>query len=195
MELCKDVLDGLALINKDKGRISNEEMDQVLQVVAASVATNKNQEHQVSLPNIESKLVVLSLITLFAETSRQNSGLESEVKSIQEVLSDCDVDDTRTGLILTLYREKREELWKRLDSLEIKGSQVGTTVSTVTDLDWRREVIVKTSSRERMTPYLRYILSFKTTEGKDFDLQTDVSGLEQLAFSLREACKAVEKLN
>lgn len=192
IELCKDVQDGLSLLKSD--RISDHDFAQCLAVVSSAVTKTADQtadqeeEGQQQLSNVEAKLATLSIITLFAESCRQNTGIESEAAAIQEVLTDCDVNGSRATQLVKKYREVRPLLWKRLDSLEIKEGRI----SSVTDLLWRQEVIVKTNNREKMTPSLRYIFSVKTDSGEDIDFETDVAGLQELATSLREACKAVD---
>lgn len=197
MELCKDVLDGLSLLKKE--RVSDSYMVKILEVVTCAVSKEeKHEDHNDSssdsirelLPNIESKLSCLSLVSLFTEVCRQNTGEETEVKLILDTLTDCDIEEDRAGVISSKYREVRDILWKRLNSLQIKDANI----NSITDLNWRQEVIFKTNNRNKMSPLLRYLFSFKTDSGQDIDFQTDVSGLQQLSSCLREACKAVDNL-
>lgn len=186
MQLCQEVLDGLSLLR----RISDEEFKDLLLIVRRSLRGQEEDKHPC---RGEVKLATLSLILTLSEAARQHEGVDSEIKLLTDVLTDCDVDEKRQSSILSSYREERDILVGRLQRLKITCTD--DEPPRVNDINWRHEIVAKTDQLNKVSPALNIRLRMEVNDANDdIEFVTDMAGLQHMVKSLREACKAIESV-
>lgn len=198
MELCQDVVDGLALL-KDQNRIPVEKVQEIASKVAATLTTNSelNSTDYVfdHMNNAAHKLLALSLATLFIEAARLNRTVAAEVTALKSALHDVEVSGDVVTLIADTYEKSglRTSLNRRLKSVAMKKGH-----PAVVDADWRQELVIKTKNNQHSTQ-LSYLIRLRTDQFDKFG-QNEVTfsctleQLQDLVGKVREASKIVENL-
>ena len=206
MDVSADTLHGLSLLSAARERLTQEELSSILQTVSRSLAWRsgcsplKQQEHQEredgsNFTRAEQKLACLSLIALLVSAARANTGLDSEVSRIKEILGDCDVDQERVDQVIAVYRREREGLQQRLFNLTIDDSEgLDAMAPAFRDIKWVQETVLKTSQLDHLaSPVSRFLISIRHDAGST-DFAADIDDLQELVHSLRQCCKAIERI-
>lgn len=200
MELCQDVLDGLAVL-RDKTRIDSASLKRLTQIVEKALTASANDDHLNQLKNGDEKLVTMALASLYVEVGRLNTGAKAEASLIKATLEDVDISADYVEIIVGGYLNPsagqktglRDALHNHLSKLSIKDGSADSKRKLV-DADWRQELVIKTKNIHHANQ-LSYLISLKTNKDDEtgpINFTCTLEQLQDLTSKVREAAKIVE---
>ena len=191
-ELTSSTLDGLSLLSESKKRITDDQLDRILETVVKSIGRTAGSEAgDNNLTTGEEKLTCLSIMHLFATTARSNVELDEEVIRIDQTLTDCGLEKEKRRKIVQTYCDHRNQLVERLDGLRISSVQL----PSFKNITWSRETFVASSDLTVMSdPETQFLISIKHDSGS-IDMTADADDVQEMMHGVRECCKMIEGIN
>lgn len=190
MELCKDVMTGLSLL-KDKTRVSKVGVIQLVKIISELLISNPGSTLDKDLDSAELKLIGLSIASVYLETAKINKSLNEEISLIEMSLSDASVDPDFVQPIIDQYKVIEKQLKGKLVKIKIDGNMKSSVLSELIDTRWRQDVIIKSKNRNQINE-IKYLIDLSTNNGKQISFSTDLPGLQDLSYHLKDCCKVIE---
>lgn len=186
------------------GDRSDSELQALAQAVNSVLVDSQREDVALNSPVLEKmdvdliKMAYSALVCLFVEAAKNNV---SEKSVVTFLWSECGVPEPRGKLVAEIFESKKEAL-RRVMSRTGNWSSIPRLVG----VDWRLEyrVLSSTEFQDHPPRELLYHCAMKTagkqtvtldgeTDGK-IDFVCSVEQLQDLVSTLKDACKAVERV-
>lgn len=190
MELCQDVITGLSLL-RDDSRVNKSQLIELISTIGQSLTCGIGSSLDKAMDSAELKLVGLAIVSVFLETAKNNKALNEEMLLIETSLNEAAVDSHFTQLIVDEYKVIEKQLKGHLANIKISTDMKESTLSELIDTRWRQDVIIKSKYRNQVNE-INYLVDLLNNHGRRISFSSDLPGLQDLGYQLKDCCKAVE---
>ncbi len=200
MELCREVIDGLLLLNSNK--INDKQMETILNECKQLLLQQNSHQLNESLITIEEKLLKLSICSLIIECVKWNSNYDT----IRNIFEENGINSNQNCLkLIEFYRNIRSEL------RSILSQQTISSLPLIIDCHWSQYYVIKSQNRDKINE-INYLIGFNCDKNvridsndsndtndcnntsNDFMFSANLQELQDLCSKLRECRKVVEKI-
>lgn len=190
---------------KDNQQIEHGELRRLLELVGKQLRFDASNDEEIGREltklNYNQRKLFIGIYCLYLETSRLNSGLESELDGLNASLDRVDMPEDNKRLIIDTYEqlnkdqtnEFRSRLLDTLSSLQLDGKQ--RFIDQFRAIELTKDSVVKSSRKTNYNHICQteYLMNVQTDHTKHL-FTCSIQNIEDMSVKFKEIMKQVDRL-